>query len=94
MEIENLDYIARMGNNRKVVVGHWQDPEAHKEINKWMSVAAGYVEGRNIKIARFGDNMRDVAVTEGDKVEAALKLGWDLDSFGIADLAEVINECF
>ena len=82
----------RMGNNRKVVVGYWQEPETHKEINKWMSVATGYVEGRNIKIARFDDNMRDVAVTEGDKVEVAIKLGWTCDAFGIGDLVEVINE--
>ena len=82
---------ARMGNNRKVVVGYWQDPEAHKEINKWMSVAAGYVEGRNIKIARFDDNMRDVAVTEGDKVEAHIKFGWEIDSYNITDIAEYVQ---
>lgn len=83
---------ARMGNKRKVVVGHWQDPESHKEISAWMTSAIGFVEGPNIRIARFDDNMRDVAVTEGDKVEAALKLGWTVDAFGIGDLVEVINE--
>ena len=77
---------ARMKSNRKVVVGHWKDNEVLKEINNWMSVAVGFVEGRNIKIARLNDNMRDVAVTEGDKVEAAIKLGWTVDGYGIGDL--------
>ena len=83
---------ARMGNKRKVVVGHWEDKEVHKDINKWMNVAVGYVEGFNIKIARFDDNMRDVAVTEGDKVEVAIKLGWTCDAFGIGDLVEEIEK--
>ncbi|WP_195265725.1 MULTISPECIES: L-arabinose isomerase [unclassified Clostridium] len=83
---------ARMGNKRKVIVGHWQDEEVHKDINKWMSVAAAFVEGQNIKIARFDDNMRNVAVTEGDKVEAAIKLGWTCDAFGIGDLVEEIEK--
>lgn len=81
----------RMENNRKVVVGHWQDTDAQKEISQWMSVALGYVEGQNIKIARFDDNMRDVAVTEGDKVEVALKLGWTCDAYGIGDLVDRIK---
>ncbi len=83
---------ARMENKRKVVVGHWQDKEVHKDINKWMKVATAYVEGQNIKIARFDDNMRDVAVTEGDKVEAVIKLGWTCDAFGIGDLVEEIEK--
>lgn len=82
----------RMEMNRKVVVGHWEDIEAHKEINRWMNVALGYVEGQNIKIARFDDNMRNVAVTEGDKVEAAIKLGWTVDAYGIGDLVSKIEE--
>lgn len=83
---------ARMKLSRKVVVGHWQDNEARYEINKWMKVAKGYVEGKNIKIARFDDNMRDVAVTEGDKVEAAIKLGWTCDAFGIGDLVSEMGK--
>ena len=82
----------RMENKRKVIVGHFEDKEVHKDINKWMNVAAAYVEGFNIKIARFDDNMRNVAVTEGDKVEVAIKLGWTCDAFGIGDLVEEIEK--
>lgn len=83
---------ARMRNSNKIVVGHWEEDEVRGEINNWTRVAVGYVEGRKIKIARLNDNMRDVAVTEGDKVEAAIKLGWTIDGFGIGDLVEIINE--
>lgn len=82
----------RIGAKRKVIVGHWQDTEAHAEINKWMQVALGFVAGKEIKIARFDDNMRDVAVTEGDKVEAAIKLGWTVDAYGIGDLVDKMEE--
>lgn len=82
---------ARMRNRNKIVVGHWEEDEVRVEISKWMSVARGYVEGRKIKIARLNDNMRNVAVTEGDKVEAAIKLGWTIDGFGIGDLVEIIE---
>ena len=77
---------ARLKLNNKVVVGHYQDPEVHKEMNNWMLSAIGYAESQNIKVARFGDNMRNVAVTEGDKVEAAIQFGWTVDYYGIGDL--------
>lgn len=83
---------ARLKINNKIVVGHYQDEEVHEEINNWMISAVGYTESQNIKVARFGDNMRNVAVTEGDKVEAAIQFGWTVDYFGIGDLVEVINE--
>lgn len=82
---------ARLRIPRKVVVGHWQDADVIGRIAQWMSTAAAVVEGRSIKIARFGDNMRQVAVTEGDKVEAQIKFGWEISGFGIGDLVERVN---
>ena len=83
---------ARLRLARKVVVGHWQDPEVIKEVQTWMSAAVAYNEGKNLKIARFGDNMRQVAVTEGDKVEAQIQFGWSVDGFGIGDLNKYISD--
>lgn len=83
---------ARLGINNKVVVGHYKDTEVHKEICDWMLSAMGYIESQNIKVARFGDNMRNVAVTEGDKVEAAIQFGWTVDYFGIGDLVEEMDK--
>jgi L-arabinose isomerase len=83
---------ARLRIPRKVVVGHWQDPEVVGRIGEWMRTAAGVVEGRSLKIARFGDNMRQVAVTEGDKVEAQIKFGWEISGFGVGDLVERVNK--
>jgi L-arabinose isomerase len=77
---------------RKVVVGHWQNSEVIKEIQTWMSAAVAYNEGKNLKIARFGDNMRQVAVTEGDKVEAQIQFGWSVDGFGTSDLSKHISD--
>lgn len=83
---------ARLNINNKVVVGHYQDPEVHAEMNNWMLSAVGYSESQTIRVARFGDNMRNVAVTEGDKVEAAIQFGWTVDYFGIGDLVEEMNQ--
>lgn len=83
---------ARLKINNKVVVGHYQDPEVHAEMINWMKSAVGYAESQNIKVARFGDNMRNVAVTEGDKVEAAIQFGWTVDYYGIGDLVEEMNQ--
>lgn len=82
---------ARLKMNNKVVVGHWQNERVQKEVAQWMSTAVGYVESQNIRVARFGDNMRNVAVTEGDKVEAAIQFGWTVDYFGIGDLVAEMN---
>lgn len=82
---------ARMRIARKVVVGHWQDAEVLHRIGVWMRAAVGFIEGRNLKIARFGDNMREVAVTEGDKVEAQIKFGWSINGYGVGDLVKYIN---
>ncbi|MDP9037785.1 MAG: L-arabinose isomerase [Acidobacteriota bacterium] len=77
---------ARMGLPRKVVAGFWDDPETIDEIARWIRAAAGWRESQSLKVARFGDNMRDVAVTEGDKVEAQIRLGYSVDGFGVGDL--------
>ncbi len=82
---------SRMRKERKVVVGHWKDPEVAGKISLWLRVAAAWHESQNIKIARFGDNMREVAVTEGDKVEAQLKFGWSVNGFGMGELVSVIE---
>ncbi|MFD1486082.1 L-arabinose isomerase [Lacticaseibacillus baoqingensis] len=79
---------ARLRKHNKVVYGFWGDQAVQQEIADWMDVAVGYNESFNIKVARFGDNMRNVAVTEGDKVEAQIQFGWTVDYFGIGDLVE------
>ncbi|SHN11740.1 L-arabinose isomerase [Mucilaginibacter sp. OK098] len=83
--------VSRMRKNRKVVVGHWQDPEVLAQINAWTRAAAGWHDWQGAKFARIGDNMRYVAVTEGDKVEAELKFGYSVNTYGIGDLVKVID---
>jgi L-arabinose isomerase len=82
---------ARLKKNNKVVVGYWERPEVQKQIADWMDVAVAYNESFNIKVARFGDNMRNVGVTEGDKVEAQIQFGWTVDYYGIGDLVEYVK---
>ncbi|WP_430536655.1 L-arabinose isomerase [Listeria rocourtiae] len=82
---------ARLGKQNKIVVGHWKREHVVNEIADWMDVAVANGESFNIKIARFGDNMRNVGVTEGDKVEAQIQFGWVVDYFGIGDLVSVID---
>jgi L-arabinose isomerase len=83
---------SRMRLNRKVVVGHWQDEDVQTEIGVWVRAACAWADWQGAKIARFGDNMRDVAVTEGDKVEAQLRLGYDVYGYGVGDLVKLVNE--
>ncbi len=83
---------ARMRLARKVVVGFWQDPETLSEIVAWTRAAAGWQESQNLKVARFGDNMREVAVTEGDKVEAQMCFGYSVNGYGVGDLVERMNQ--
>ena len=82
----------RMRTERKVVVGHWQDPEVAERIGAWVRAAAAWNDMKHLKIARFGDNMRNVAVTDGDKVEARIKLGMCVDYYGIGDLVARIDK--
>ena len=84
--------MSRMRLNRKVVAGHWQDTAVLEQINGWMRSAAGWYDWQGAKFARFGDNMRNVAVTEGDKVEAEIKFGYSVNTYGIGDLVKVIND--
>lgn len=78
----------RMRLRRKVVVGHWTEPGVQSEIATWARAAAGWREARRLRIARFGDNMREVAVTEGDKVEAQLRLGVSVNTHGVNELVD------
>jgi len=82
----------RMGIARKVVVGHWEDASVRQRIGGWQRTAVAFTEGKQLKVARFGDNMREVAVTEGDKVEAQIKFGWSVNSYGIGDLVQRMKE--
>ena len=77
---------ARLRVPRKIVVGFWKDAAVQRQIGGWMRSAAGYEVSRNLKVVRFGDNMRQVAVTEGDKVEAQHKLGWQVNTWPVGDL--------
>ncbi len=83
--------LSRMRINRKVIVGFWQDESIQKQLAVWMRSASGWHEMQNLKVVRFGDNMREVAVTEGDKVEAQLKFGFSVYGHGIGDLAAYIK---
>jgi len=82
---------ARMGIKRKVVVGHWQDAAVHNSLSIWSRVASAWADWQGAKFIRFGDNMRYVAVTEGDKVEAEIKFGYSVNTYGVGDLVAVIN---
>ena len=77
----------RLRRGRKTIVGHWEDPAVAARLGWWARAAAGWHEARGLRIARFGDNMRDVAVTEGDKVEAQVRLGFSVNGYGVSELA-------
>jgi L-arabinose isomerase len=83
---------ARLRLSRKVVVGHWQDEEVRDRVGAWMRAACGWAETRRLRVARFGDNMREVAVTEGDKVAAQRQFGYSVNGYGVGELvAEVAS---
>jgi L-arabinose isomerase len=82
---------SRMRKGRSVVVGHWQDERVLGKIAAWSRVAAAWHDWQNLKIARFGDNMRQVAVTEGDKVEAQMRFGYAVNGYGVGDLVAAVN---
>jgi L-arabinose isomerase len=84
--------LSRLRVTRTVVVGHWQDPAVTDRIATWARAAAARQELKRLKVARFGDNMRHVAVTEGDKVEAQTKLGVSVNTYGITDLSNAMTE--
>jgi len=82
---------ARMRLDRKVVVGHWEDPEVHEELGTWTRAALAWNVLQGAKFCRFGDNMREVAVTEGDKVAAQARFGYSVNGFGIGELVAVVD---
>ena len=83
--------MSRMGIRRKVLTGYWQDPLLVSRVADWTRAAAGWNDWQGARFVRFGDNMREVAVTEGDKVEAQLKFGYSVNTYGVGDLAHVIE---
>jgi L-arabinose isomerase len=84
--------MSRMRINRKVIVGHWQDPEVQERLSVWSRAACAWHDAQGARLARFGDNMRSVAVTEGDKVEAQLRLGYAVHGYGVGDLAQLVHQ--
>ena len=84
--------MSRMRINRKVITGHWQDPEVLDELGTWSRAAAGWHDWQGARFVRFGDNMRFVAVTDGDKVEAEATLGFACNTHGIGDLVNIIRD--
>jgi L-arabinose isomerase len=82
---------ARLGLAREIAAGHYTDQEILKQIGNWQRASIGAAFSKGLKIARFGDNMREVAVTEGDKVEAQLKFGWQVNTYGVGGLVEEMN---
>ena len=81
----------RLRLNRKVVAGHWSDPKVQEKVASWMRAARAWYDWQGAKFARFGDNMRYVAVTDGDKVSAEAKFGYSVNGYGIGDLVKYVN---
>lgn len=82
---------ARLRMPRKVIAGHWMDEKVHKRLGDWMKACVGVSVSKNMKVVRFGDNMREVAVTEGDKVETQQKLGWQVNTWAVGDLVKEMS---
>jgi L-arabinose isomerase len=82
---------SRMKHDRAVVVGHWQDAEVKEELEIWARAAMGWHESGKLRVARFGDNMRNVAVTEGNKVSARIQFGWSVAGYGVGELVSYVN---
>ena len=82
---------SRLNMERKVVAGYWEDEAVQKQIGSWMRTAVGVVESSHIRVMRVADNMRNVAVTEGDKVEAQIKFGWEVDAYPVNEIVEAVN---
>ena len=82
---------SRLGMVRKVIAGYWEDADVQKEIGAWMCTAVGVIESSHVRVMRVADNMRNVAVTEGDKVEAQIKFGWEVDAYPVNEIVEAVN---
>lgn len=83
--------VTRMGIERKVIMGHWEDDHVKRRIADWMRTAIGIMESRHLRVVRIADNMRNVAVTEGDKVEAQMQFGWEIDAYPVNEIAEYVQ---
>ena len=83
--------VSRMGIERKIIFGHWNNPSVQERLGSWMRTAVGVMESSHIRVCRVGDNMNNVAVTEGDKVEAQIKFGWEIDHYNVNDLVEYVD---
>ena len=81
----------RLGMERKIIMGYWADPAVQKQMGSWMRTAVGVMESSHIRVMRVADNMRNVAVTEGDKVEAQIKFGWEIDAYPINEIADAVE---
>lgn len=84
--------VSRMRMERKVIVGFWDDKDVQERIASWMRTAVGIIESSHIRVMRIADNMRNVAVTEGDKVEAQIKFGWEVDAYPVNEIADAVKE--
>ena len=83
--------VTRMGIERKVIVGHWADEKVQDQLASWMRTAIGVMESSHIRVMRVADNMRNVAVTDGDKVEAQIKFGWEVDAYPVNEIVEAVD---
>ena len=81
----------RLGKQRKVIMGYWDDADTQKRIASWMRTAVGVIESSHVRVMRIADNMRNVAVTEGDKVEAQIRFGWEVDAYPVNEIAEAVQ---
>lgn len=84
--------VTRMGMARKVIAGFWDDESVQNRIGDWMRTAVGVMESSHVRVVRFADNMRNVAVTEGDKVEAQLKFGWEIDAYPVNEVTDYVKD--
>lgn len=84
--------VTRMGIPRKVIAGHWDEEGVQRRIGSWMRTAVGIMESSHIRVVRVADNMRNVAVTEGDKVEAQIKFGWEIDAYPVNEIADYVKD--
>ena len=83
---------SRLRINHKVIAGFWQDQDVRHELATWTRAACAWHDAQTLKIARFGDNMRDVAVTEGDKIAAKIRLGYSVCGYGVGDLVDTVED--
>lgn len=83
--------VSRMGIERKIIVGHWANEKVQEKLAGWMRTAIGVMESSHIRVARIADNMRNVAVTEGDKVEAQVRFGWEIDAYPVNEIVEYVD---